>query len=197
MTVLPSGIVLPREPERRPKPYGRRWSPTMGIGALINADGSVEWQDSDWQLNALCDEGETSMLNVYLKEAANPAKHLALIDGTTTPPGETSTMAYLGGGAGAGETKTPGSNGYNRQQILNTDWTDDGLISGDARFSAAEKTWGPATTGAWICSHAALVTAATGQTGGSGKFLLFVALSATTTIAVSQSFKFILRWAES
>lgn len=189
-----SGILLPREPERRPKPYGRRRSPTMGLGAVIDPDGSVAWQEDEWVPNALADEGEQSMLNVYLKELANPAKYLALINGTTTAPVETSTMAYLGGGAGAQEVRVPGVDGYNRQQVVgSTDWTDDGLISGDYRFSAVEKTFGPATGTAWTINHSAMVTASTGQTAGSGKFLLFLILSATTTIAVSQSFKYLLR----
>lgn len=168
----------------------------MGMGALISPEGDVLWQDEDWQLNALDDEGEADMLNVYLAQGAHLTKYLALLNGTTTAPTETSTMAYLGGSAGANETQVPGANGYNRQQILNTDWTNDGLIGGDFRYSAAEKTFGPATA-AWTINQAALVTAATGQVAGSGKFLLHLALSATTTVAINQSFKYILRWTQS
>ncbi len=193
-----SGILIPREPERRPKPYGgKRRSPTMGLGAVIDPDGSVAWQEDEWMPNALADEGEQSMLNVYLKELANPAKYLALINGTTTAPTETSTMAYLGGVAGANEVRAPTVDGYNRQQLVGgTDWIDDGLQGGDFRFSGAEKTFGPATGTAWTINHSAVVTAATGQLAGSGKFLLFLALSATTTIAVSQSFKYLLRFSQ-
>lgn len=180
-----------------PVPRLREGHMFVAKGQVVNYDGSIdqetEW--SPWMLNALADEGEASMLNVYLKEAANVSKYLALIDGTTTAPAETSTMAYLGGGAGAKETQVPAANGYNRQQILNTDWTDDGLISGDARFSAAEKTFGPASA-TWTANYMALVTAATGQIAGSGKFLLYLALSATTTIAINQSFKLVLRWTQ-
>lgn len=199
MPYTKSGIRLPATVERKPQAVRRHTTGLHlyeGIGAVIDPDGSVAWQDTDWVSNALADEGESDMLSVYLSAAANPAKYLCLIEGGTTPPGETSTMAYLGGGAGAKETRVPAVDGYNRQQILTTDWTNDGLISGDFRFSAAEKTFGAATGTAWTITHSGLVTAATGQLAGSGKFLAFLALSASTTIAVGQSFKYILRWTQ-
>lgn len=196
------GIILPPVPQQRPWREGgraKRRSLLVGVGAVINPDGTVESQGDEWLWNALCDEGEASVNNVYLKETANVSKYLALIAGGTTPPGETSTMAYLGGGAGAQEIRVPGVDGYNRIQIVgSTDWTDDGLIGGDSRFSAAEKTFGPCTGTAWSgITHACLVTAATGQLAGSGKFLLFVPTAASTTIAVSQAYKLILRWTTS
>lgn len=168
----------------------------MGFGAVIDPDGSIAWQEDEWTLNALTDEGEQSMLNVYLKELANPAKHLCLIDGTTTAPTEAAKMSYLGGGAGAKETRVPGVDGYNRQQIAGADWTDDGLIAGDYRFSAAQKTFGPATGTAWTINNAGVVTASTGQLDASGKFILYLALSATTNIAVGQSFLYTLRFSQ-
>ncbi len=190
---MKNSIIYPKAQERRPRPYGRRWSPTMGLGAVIEPDGSIAWQEDEWVPNALANEGETDMLNVYLVAGTNPSKYLALINGTTTPPTITSTMAYLGGAAGAGETQVPGANGYNRQQVLTTDWTVDGIIGGFARDSSAQKTFGPATGSAWTVSHACMVTALTGQTAGSGKFLLWIALSATTTIAINQQFLYTLR----
>ncbi len=106
-------------------------------------------------------------------------------------------MAYLAGGAGAKETRVPGVDGYNRQQVTGTtDWTDDGLIAGDYRFSAAQKTFGPVTGTAWTINNAGMVTAATGQLAGSGKFILYLALSATTTIAVGQSMLYTLRFSQ-
>jgi len=193
-----SGIVLPSShlPSLRRSAGKPRRSLTMGIGALMSPEGDVLWQDPDWMLNALDDEGEQDMLSVYLAQSTHLTKYAALINGTTTAPTETSTMAYLGGAAGANETQVPAANGYNRQQILNTDWVSDGLIGGDYRSSAAEKTFGPAATVSWTANNAGLVTAATGQLAGSGKFLLHIALSATTTVAIGQSFKYILRWTQ-
>lgn len=200
MPYTKSGIYLPPVPIPRPRADGtrrKRWSPTQGMGALLSPEGDVLWQDREWVPNALNDEGETDMLSVYLTATANPAKYVCLINGGTTAPTETSTMAYLGGGAGASESQVPAANGYNRQQILTTDWTSDGLISGDARYSSASKTFGPATGAAWTATHAGLVTAATGQLAGSGKFLLFLALSASTTIAINQSLVYLLRMTQS
>lgn len=200
MSYTESGIYIPPLPQSRPLRDGRaRRREThlyMGLGAVIDPDGSVAWQEDDWTKNVLADEGENDMLAVYLTAATNPSKFLCLINGGTTPPSETSTMAYLGGGAGAQETQVPGANGYNRQQILTTDWTNDGLQGGDFRYSAAEKTFGAATA-TWTITHSGLVTASTGQTAGSGKFLAFIPLSATTTIASGQSFKYIMRWTQS
>ncbi len=179
-----SGILLPREPERRPKALGRRWSPTMGLAAVMDPDGSVAWQEDEWQSNALHDAGEQSMLNVYLKELANPSKYLALLNDPTLLETDGTMAAVV-------ESKVPAADGYNRQAVVAADWTDDGLISGDYRFSAAEKTFGPVSGTAMTVTASALTTT---LTTAAGLLLLTLALSATTTIAVSQSFKYILRW---
>lgn len=184
-----SGILIPRESERA-RPCGTRrrsrWSPTMGIGALIEPDGTVAWQDEDWQSNALHDAGELSMLSAYLKEQANPTKFLALLNDASIAETD-GTMAAVT------ETKTPATGGYDRQAVIAGDWTDDGLIGGDSRFSAAEKNFGPMTGAAATATHAALTTTLTST---AGLVLLTLALSATTTIAISQSFRYILRWTQ-
>jgi hypothetical protein len=88
------------------------------------------------------------------------------------------------------ESKAPGADGYNRQQIVAGDWGAPALDAGDMQSQAAEKTFGPVTGTAMTVTHVALVTVATGT---AGLFLLFLALSATTTVAVGQSFKYTLR----
>jgi hypothetical protein len=186
-----SGIALPTPPSpqacrQHMRKTGRKHV-AMGIGALIEPDGSIAWQDEEWQLNALHDAGEQSMLNVYLKEQANVTKFLAL---TSTATG--SLVETMGTMSAITESKAPGVDGYNRQQILAADWTDDGLQGGDYRFSAAEKTFGPITGTSASATAAALCTTST----GAGLLLLTLALSATTTIAVNQSFKYILRWTQ-
>lgn len=158
----------------------------MGFGALIEPDGSVAWQEDDWTLNGLHDAGEQTMLNVFLKEQANVAKHLGLLNDSTVAETDGTMSAVT-------ETVlTPPASGYARQQILSTEWTDDGLVGGDYRFSAVEKTFGPATA-TLTATHASLSTTAT----GAGVLLATLALSATTTIAVNQSFKYVLRVAMS
>lgn len=184
-----SGVLLPQPPSPRDvrahmKLTGRR-SLAMGLGAVLEPDGSVAWQEEEWQFNALHDAGEQSMLNVYLKEQANVTKFLGLLNDATVAETDGTMTAVT-------EATTPGTQGYNRQQILLTDWTDDGLQAGDFRFSAAEKTFGPVATSALTATHASLSTTAT----AAGVLLLTLALSATTVIAVNQSFKYILRWTQ-
>lgn len=187
--VTPSGIRVPPLPQPRPRAHGKRRSLTMGLAAVTNPDGTVAWQEDDWTLNALHDAGEQDMLNVYLAGAANPSKYLALL---STPAG--SLAETQGTMAAVTETQTPGSAGYNRIQIATTDWTNDGLVGGDYRFSAAEKAFGPAAASAWTITAAALTTTASTS---AGLLLLTLALSASTTVAVGQGFRYILRWTQS
>jgi hypothetical protein len=88
------------------------------------------------------------------------------------------------------ESKAPGVDGYSRQQILAGDWGAPALDAGDMQTQAAEKAFGPISGSAMTVTHMALVTVATGT---AGKLLLFLALSASTTVAVGQSFKYTLR----
>jgi hypothetical protein len=151
----------------------------QGRASILDPDGSVAWEEEDWTLNALADEGEESVLNVYLLEAANPTKYLALL---TATPTDTTTMSTM--------TERAATNGYARQQITAGNWGAPTLNSGDFQSTAAEKTFGPVTTADWTgLTYIALVTTASG-TGG--KFILYLALSATTTVAVGQSFKYVI-----
>jgi len=177
-----SGIVLPPLPQPRPKAHGHRRSLTMGIGVLLEPDGSVAWQDEEWQFNALHDAGEQDFLQVLFAEQAHKTKFLALLNDASIAETDGTMSAVT-------EMVTPGSNGYNRQQITAGEWTNDGLQGGDFRFSAAEKTFGAITGAAQTATHAAMCSTST----GAGILFITLALSATTTIAVSQSFKYILR----
>jgi hypothetical protein len=168
----------------------RKYTLIRGTGELLSPEGDVLWRDPDFIENALIDEGEESVLNVFLLAAANPSKYLALINGGTTAPVETDTLAYLAGGAGAQESKVPGASGYNRQQVNSGDWAAPTLQGGDFKTSATEKTFGPASGASWTVTHVGLVTHATSQSAGGGKFLAFVAISASTTVAIGQSFKY-------
>lgn len=160
--------------------HGRRPSVFWGKGTVLNSDGTVD-HELDWVQNAVADEGEQSVLNVWLKATTNPSKYLALLNQAS--PGETTTMGTMT------ESNTPTANGYNRQVILTSDWSTPALTGGDYKTTAAEMTFGPASGSSWTLTHAILVTALTGT---SGLFLLFIALSASTTIAVGQSFKYTL-----
>lgn len=187
-----SGIKLPPSEQRRPKPYGAggrkraRWSPTMGLAALVEPDGSIAWQDDEWMPNALHDAGEQAILNVWLDETTAVAdgmgfnKFLGLLnDGAVAETDGTMTAV----------TETTGT-GYARQQFTSAaQWTNDGLQGGDYRFSGDEKTFGPITAGTMVATHASLSSTLT----GAGVLFLTLALSATTTVNTNQSLKYILR----
>lgn len=179
---------------KRPK---KRWSPTIGRGMVLDPDvaayveenpgAKIDGADAawcgEWVPNALLDEGEQDVLNVWLLQTSDLSKYLALM--ISTAPAETDTMAVLS----TKEVFTPPLNGYARIQIANTDWGTPGLNSGDYQTTAAQKTFGPASSNAWSSlTGVTLVTASTGQIAGSGKLLLYVALSGTTTVNIGQSF---------
>lgn len=165
--------------------------PLLGRGQVVSPEGDILWEDPDWVPNALADEGEEAILNVFYRETSNLSKYLALIEGGTTPPAETSTMSYLGGGAGAKETRVPGVDGYTRPQIIAADWGAPALSSGDYQTAAAQKTFGPATSNNWTAlTHIAIVSASSGQSSGSGKFLHYIALTGTIAVPVGMDFKY-------
>lgn len=160
--------------ERRLAP--ERFSLVEARATLLEPDGSVAWQ-SDFESNLLHDNGAKQIINVYLREQANVSKYLALAnDGTLTDTDLTV--------ADTTESKTPGSDSYNRQQIAAADWSVPALDSGEHLTSAAEKTFGPVSGSTLTVTHALLVTAAT---GGTAEIICSVALSAS--VAVGQSLR--------
>lgn len=161
---------------RTPKP----WSPTRGRGVLLSPEGDVLLEDPDWIENSLADEGEQQILNTFYLEQANVSKYLALL---SAAPSDTTTMATMT------ESATPASGGYARPQIAAGDWAAPSLASGDYQTTAAEKTFGPNSSGgAWTLSHVALVTQLTGT---SGKFLNYIATT-VTSVPAGTSYKYTL-----
>lgn len=178
-------------PERRIITPGDRadrglWSPDGGLhlvrgrGRVLDPDGSVAWEEPDWSLNAIANEGEAEILNVVLlaAQAVRSNYYLMLLTATPTATTTLATMTELSG------------TGYSRQAIASADW---GALSGTqpTTTTAAKKTFGPNTSGSdWTAiTYAALGTASSGT---SGKFILFVALSGSTTIHNNQSFEYTL-----
>ena len=161
---------------------GWRWSPTCGRGRVVNPDGSTALQ-LDWEPNLLLDEGEANLLNEWLLEQAALTRYLCLM--ISTAPAETDTMAVLA----TKELFAPPLNGYARQQVIAADWGAPTLNAGDMQTTAAEKTFGAATAAWNSITGVGIVTASTGQLAGSGKFLIHTPTSATTNVAIGQSFK--------
>jgi hypothetical protein len=163
-----------------------RWHPTMGIGVVLEPDGTVAHM-GEWEQNALLDEGEQDISGVYFLQNADLTKYLALLKGAQ--PADTDTMAFFAG-ATNGEIGAPPTGGYARQQVLSTDWGTPALNSGDYQTTAAQKTFGPNSSGAtWPITSVSLCSAATGQLSTSGKHLINTPTSAQpTSIVVGQSF---------
>lgn len=156
-----------------------RFHAVYGKGQVLDPDGSVV-QDLDWCGNALADEGEQYMINASFRNTVTAGnKYLALVNMGAIA--ETTTLSTM-----TGEVST--ANGYARQLIAAGDWAAPVLNSGDYQSTATEETFGPASTGAWTVTHAVLAT----TTDNTGLLLLYVPLSATTTVAIGQSFKYTL-----
>lgn len=167
----------------RPGRMKRSFHFWCGQGSLVYPDGTVELCDPEPVPNAVADEGEANLINVYLKENAASSKYLFLINDSGLA--ETDTVASI-----TSESETPGTDGYNRAQIASGDWGANSLDSGDYQSTAAEKTFGPNTSTAWSLTHVGMTTASTG-TGG--LFLAYLATS-TTTVGTSVSYKYTLTW---
>lgn len=192
-----------RRYSHRPWHSRPRYSLLMGKGSVVNADGSLAWQDEDWMPNALTNAGEADMVNVYLKAAAATSTFylgLSLVStATTNRPSNTSlssdlTQTALGGTTTVTEQNV--SNGYARKSVAAAGW---GANSGTqpTTTTAPQVTFGPASGTAWSgtttspgqIQDAFMSSAASGTTG---TLVLFLALSATTSIALTQSFAYTL-----
>lgn len=183
---LSSGMI--RDARREASRRDGRFHPTFGIGVVLEPDGTVAKDGfGEWNVNALINEGEQDVCNTWLLGTTILAKYLALLKGAA--PAETDTMAFLAG-ATNGEILVPPTGGYSRQLIATTDWGAPVLNAGDYQTTAAQKTFGANSSGSsWLVTSVSMVTAATGQTSGSGKHLVSTPTSAQpTTIAVGQSF---------
>lgn len=124
--------------------------------------------DAPWNGNALADEGEVDILDVYFDtQAVRANTYFALL---SAAPGETTTMATMS------EIETPGTSGYNRIAVARgTDW---GAPTAGGGTTSTTKQF--AATGAWTAAtDLALVTALTGT---AGLFIAWSALSQTRTL---------------
>lgn len=184
---LPDGTLQHGATAYRRHGNGRRdFHPTIGRGRLVAPDGTILWL-GEWVENAVHDQGEKDMLDVYLRAQSNPSKYLALASqGSVTALADTVVMS------GITEPETPGVDNYNRQLIAAGDWSVPTLDSGDMRTTATIKTFGPNTGGvAWSISHTILTTASTGT---AGLLILSVPLSSLQAVATGIAFTHELSW---
>lgn len=127
--------------------------------------------DRNWQSNALADEGEADMINVYFRTQAKRASLFGRLYNDT--PLETDTLATLTG-------EVTGT-GYAAVTFTNADanWGAPSLNAGDMQSTSNVYTF--TAGGAWTAAtHLVLATVATGT---AGLHVIFSALSATRTLA--------------
>lgn len=205
ITQIAREAILKKRYTSRSRPwYSKpRYSILMGKGSVIDPDGSVVWQDEEWMPNAVGNDGEADIIAVYLKNGTIKTTWylgLTLVStATTNRPSNTTHATDLTQTALAGTTTVTEQNtgnGYARQSVAAAGW---GANSGTqpTATTAPQVTFGPAATTAWSGT-----TTSPGQiqdaivssvaSGTSGLLLLFLALSATTTIAIGQSFAYTL-----
>jgi len=139
-----------------------------------DAQGNLKWEELD-RTNSLADEGEYMFLDVTLRAGTPPSTfYLRLFNDT---PVDTDTLGSITGEASG--------NGYTAQEITRntTGWPTLALDSGDMQvtsttetFTASGGSWGPVT-------YCVLAT----TTDGTGKFVSYVALSQSRTLANGES----------
>jgi hypothetical protein len=144
-----------------------------GLGDLDLLIGSPEYLeaigDQPWESNALADEGEQQILDVYFRGASPPASlYVGLVAGS---PSDTTTLATM--------TEVSGT-GYARIALArnSTDWPTLALNSGDYQVVSLAKTF--TAGGTWTGATNAFLTDA--SSGTSGKFVAYTPLSATRTL---------------
>src|SRR5437879_1991574 len=99
------------------------WSPdgklhlVRGRARVRDPDGSLAWEEPDWSLNALANEGEAEILNIVFlnSQAARTNYYQALLTATPTAATTMASMTELAG------------TGYARAAVAAADW---GAISG-------------------------------------------------------------------
>lgn len=123
---------------------------------ILDAEGNVI-EETDWMPNALTNDGQAHMLNVWAREQANNNKWLMLLNHVTSPS-KASVMSNIT------EAVTINTNGYARTQISATDWSAPSLDVGDQQISASQKTFGP-FTGNVPVTHVALASLASQFSG--------------------------------
>lgn len=148
-----------------------------GIGDLEHYGievGSPDWEavlrDQLWIPNALADEGEEIILDVFLRGATAPTSlYVGLLSATPT---DTTTLATM--------TELAVANGYARIAIARntTDWPTLALNSGDFMATSVAKVF--TATGTWTGATYAFLTGA--SSGTTGDFIAYTALSGTRTL---------------
>ena len=146
---------------------------------IYDIDGALIYDSGFWTPNALTNDGQAHILNVWAREQSNLNKWLMLLNmATPNEPTKTSTFATIT------ESVTVATNGYGRVQISPTDWSSPALSSGDEQISSGQKTFG-AFTGNVPVTHVGLASVASTF---SGTFFLYVPTAYYVANATARTF---------
>lgn len=146
---------------------------------IFDKDGNIIFDSEFYTPNALTNDGQAHMLNVWAREQANLNKWLMLLNmAAGAAPTKTSTLATIT------EAITVNNNGYARTQIAAGDWGAPSLDSGDQQITAAQKTFGP-FTGNVPVTHVALASVASTFTG---TLFLYVSTAYHTANSAARTF---------
>ena len=147
---------------------GWYWKVDTIRGELGRALG-LEDDIGPWEHNALLDEGERNVLDVYFRNNLAPVQFYLGLSSTTLS--ETQTLA---------NAIEPSQSGYARQLIARntTDWTAPALDAGDMKTTATQESFVAAAT--WTPVTELILVSTSG--GTSGSVLLTAALSTTRSL---------------
>lgn len=146
---------------------------------IFDAEGRKIFDSEFYSPNALTNDGQAHMLNVWAREQSNLDKYLMLLNmADAAAPTKTSTLATIT------EAITVNNNGYARTQIESGDWGAPSLDSGDEQITASQKTFGP-FTGDVPVTHVALASVASTFTG---TLFLYVSTAYHTANSVAREF---------
>lgn len=143
----------------------------------IFRDGKLIFDSEYYAPNALTNDGQASMLNVWARGTAAPNQWLMLLN-MTTGLSKTTVMTTIT------ESVTINTNGYARQAVLTSDWAAPALSVGDQEIVAAQKTFG-AFTGNVPVTHVGLASLASQF---SGTFFLYVPTAYFTANSAARTF---------
>ncbi|MBC7964232.1 MAG: hypothetical protein H7Y05_14970 [Steroidobacteraceae bacterium] len=140
-----------------------------------DASGQLLWSES--ARNALADEGEQALLDIYLRGATPPAGFYVRLYNDT--PAETDTLALL--------TGEPSGSGYAPIAVERSavGWPTLALDTGDYMATSKEITFTAAGGSIGPVTYAVLAT----SSDNTGKLISYAALSQSRTLAVGESLK--------
>jgi hypothetical protein len=153
---------------------GATGSMDFGVAEIVKGS-ATDWQvirSQGWAGNALLDEGEIDILDVYFKNQAVRANLYFRLYSDNGPIVDTDTLSTILG-------EQAEANGYLGIAVVrDTDWSEPALDGGDGQTTTVTKQF--SATGSWSAADELIL--ATVQSGTGGLAIAWVDLSTTRTL---------------